>query len=185
MTAKDRSGSARVVLVRRVHRNSRRSDARLREAPFTSEFRRDMTFFERTAWPRYTGQEQKRKFDRAFSLGPIGDLIAGHKVALKRHFAAEILRGPPSAMMARVLRDESARRSELREFQLSLPFAAAAARLLPGASQGWLESSASSAERRYRRSTAAVTAGWTAPRLSALEISESWADWSSSHLRGN
>jgi len=113
--------------------------ARLRKEPFTG-FWQGMKTARKAVFPAlHPTPENLRDFDRFICLGPVRDLIASQTLALERHFAAEILQGPPSAVTARVLRDEAARRIGLREFGRALPFASAAARLLPGSSEAWLE----------------------------------------------
>jgi hypothetical protein len=113
---------------------------RLRKEPFTSPFREQMKLALKSLRPAFDRHPEKlRDFEKAFCLGPVSELIARGAIALERHFAAEIVRGAPSEMTARVLRDEEARRIDARDFRGGLPFAAAAARLLPRSSDAWLE----------------------------------------------
>jgi hypothetical protein len=117
---------------------------RLRKEPFgaSSRLHRQVMTYARRSIDPVIGPLRRTwdaNVDRASCLGPVTNLIASHTIALQRHFGAEILRGPPSAMAVRVLRDETNRRSEVREFHRAVPLAAEVARLLPHESDAWLE----------------------------------------------
>lgn len=113
---------------------------RLRKEPFTSPFRQSMKLGLRSLGPTFRQRPEKlHAFENAFCLGPVRELIARRAVELEHHFGAEILRGAPSDMTVRVLRDEAARRIDARDFRRAVPFADAATRLLPSSSDAWVE----------------------------------------------